>query len=111
MSQFPVNPPSFTAPPTTGGFMASTSSKLSVMAVLSLVIGILGLCTGITGILGVIFGIIAFVHINRGEGQLRGRGMAIAGTALSTVAILLTCLSVAVLFPALAKARAGAMGA
>ena len=78
---------------------------LSKLAVTSLVLGLIP-CTGIAGL---ICGVIALVRIQRRPGQLRGQGLAIAGTAVSglTGVLLLPCLA-GMLLPAFAKAKAKA---
>ena len=46
----------------------------------SLVLGCLGLFTcGVTSLVGLVVGIIALVRINKSNGQLGGRGLALAG--------------------------------
>jgi prepilin-type processing-associated H-X9-DG protein len=89
----------------------STPSKTSGLAVTSLVLGILGLLTcGLTSLVGLVLGIVALVRINKSQGQLRGQGLAIAGTAISAVFLLLVPISAAMLLPALSKAKQKAMG-
>lgn len=110
MTSFQADPPPFNAPPTTGGpIFGGARAKTSVLAVLSLVMGILGLCTGVTAPVGVILGIIAIVKINRSGGQLSGTGVAIAGTCVSSAALIFSCFGLALFLPAIAKARWQAM--
>jgi prepilin-type processing-associated H-X9-DG protein len=81
------------APPNTRG-----------MAVTSLVLGILGLLTcGITSLVGLVLGFITLSRIKKSNGQLRGRGLALAGTIVSAVCLLLGLLLPAMLLPALTK--------
>lgn len=93
-----TNPPPLpnTAPP-----------KTSALAVTSLVLGILGLFTcGITSFFGLIFGIVALVKIKGSRGTLAGNGLALAGTIVSGVFLLLIpIISAAMLLPALAAAK------
>jgi len=60
--------------------------QTSGMAVASLVLGIAGLlccCCGAPAIVGLILGILALSEINKSGGRLEGRGLAIAGIAVS----------------------------
>jgi len=86
-------------------------SKTSGLAVTSLVLGILGVLTcGLTSLVGLVLGIVALVRINKSQGQLRGQGLAMAGTIISAVFLLLVPFSAAMLLPALSKAKQKAMG-
>lgn len=88
-----------------------TPARLSALAVVSLVLGLLGLLTlGLAAIPGLILGIIALVKINKSQGRLEGTGVAIAGTAVSGVVLLLLPIMAAMLLPALAKAKGKAQG-
>jgi len=100
-------PPPFQIPPgssvTTGG---TQPSKMSVLAIASLVMGILGLfCLGITSLIGLVCGIVALVKINNSAGRLSGKGLAIAGIVTSGVLLLLLPIFAAMLLPALSKAK------
>ena len=107
----PAPPPSTTPVTPTRSVPLSTPpptepSKVSGMAIASLVLGLLTFPTcGIGGIIGLIFGILAVVKISDSRGQLTGKGMAIAGISISGFFLLLTP---AMLLPALAKAKARA---
>lgn len=80
-------PPAFG---TASGGAAPVPQKTSGMAITSLVMGILGACTlGITSIVGVILGVISLNKISKSNGQLGGKGLAIAGICVSVAAILL----------------------
>jgi prepilin-type processing-associated H-X9-DG protein len=84
-------------------------AKTSRLAVASLVLGILGLLTcGITSLVGLVLGIIGLVKVNRSNGQLSGKGLAIAGICTSALFLLMVPLYAAMLLPALAKAKARA---
>jgi prepilin-type processing-associated H-X9-DG protein len=86
------------APPLASG---ATASKVSGLAITSLVLGMLGmsLCGGgITALVGLVLGIIALVKIKNSQGRLPGAGLAIAGTAVSVLALLMW-------LPALVKER------
>jgi len=69
-----------------GGWPPAAPQPGSGLAITSLVLGILGFL-GITSVLGVIFGIVALVQI-RAQRQ-RGKGLAIAGIAVSAAWIVL----------------------
>ena len=92
----PSAPPGALSPP----------SRTSGLAITSLVLGCLGILTcGITSLVGLILGIVALVRINKSHGQLGGQGLALAGTIVSGVFLLLAPIPAAILFPALAKAK------
>ncbi|MSR64443.1 MAG: DUF4190 domain-containing protein [Verrucomicrobiae bacterium] len=80
--------------------------KTSGMAIAALVLGILGMfCWFITAIPGLILGIISLNRINRSGGQLGGKGLAIAGIAISGVMLMCGVVSMGMLLPALNAAR------
>ncbi len=94
----PVNPSS--AP------FLDQPQKTSGLAIASLVLGILGLfCFGLTAVVGLVLGIVALVKINKSQGRLAGKGIAIAGIATSGAFLLMLPLFAAMLLPALAKAK------
>lgn len=98
-----------TPPPGLQDGGASVASKMSALAVTSLVLGILGWVTlGLTALLGLILGIVALVRISNSKGALRGKGLAIAGTIVSGVFVLMLPILAALLLPALAQAKARA---
>ncbi|MFB3138004.1 MAG: DUF4190 domain-containing protein, partial [Phycisphaerales bacterium] len=103
------------APPITPGEIpGSGPTKMSVMAILSLVLGVLGFCTrGLGGLIGVILGIVALVSINKSAGRLGGQGLAIGGIVVSFAGLIVGLLVVvpAMLLPALAAAQQGARSA
>ncbi len=71
----------------------SLESKTSGLAITSFVLGILTFFTlGITAIPAIILGIMALVKIRKNAGQLKGKGLAIAGIAV-TAALLLIIVS------------------
>ena len=93
-------------PPTPPGSPPLPPPKTSGMAITALVLGCLGILTcGITSLFGLILGIIALVRINKSKGQLRGQGLALAGTIVSAVFLLFAPIMAAMLLPALAKAK------
>jgi len=107
LAEFPEFADSIRRPVTSTRPMPSRSSgippKTSGLAIASLILGILGIfCGGITAIVGLVLGIVAIVTINKSDGQLRGSGLAIAGTVVSAIVLLILP---AMLLPALAKAK------
>src|SRR5262249_49300642 len=75
----------------------------SGLAIASLVLGVLGFCSGgLTALVGLVLGIVALSKISRSQGQLGGKGLAIAAISISGVFVLLLP---ALLLPALIKAR------
>jgi hypothetical protein len=95
-------PPPLPTTPTVQG-------KFSGLAIASLVLAVLGWVTfGLTAIVGLVLGIIALVRINQSRGALRGNGLALAGTILSGVLVLMLPILAAILLPALAQAKARA---
>jgi hypothetical protein len=93
--------------------ISDTAPQTSSLAITSLVLGILGLFTcGITALFGLICGIVAMIKISKSNGQLGGRGIAIGGTVVSTVWLLIILLMVVPFFgfraltlPGLARAK------
>ena len=90
-------------PPPLPARLPPEAGKLSIMAVLSLVLGILG-CTALFGL---ILGIIAMVRVSNSKGALRGKGIALAGVIVSGVFLILVPILIlpAMLLPALAAAK------
>jgi prepilin-type processing-associated H-X9-DG protein len=87
-------------------------SKTSGMAITSLVLGILGAFScGILALPGLILGIISLVRINKSQGKMGGQGIALAGTIVSAVFVVLMPLMAAMTLPALAQAKSRAMNA
>ncbi len=101
--------PALTPPPLPAGAPAG-QAKTSGMAITSLVLGMLGILTcGITVLLsapaGLILGIVALKKIGKSQGQLCGKGLALAGIITSGVTIVLIPVFAALLLPALAAAK------
>lgn len=97
LGQTPVPiPPAGLTPPQTCG-----------LAIAALVMGILSIfCNFIMAIPAIICGIIALIKINKSRGRLVGNGYAIAGIAVPAfVMVLVTPMVLAILMPALSKAR------
>ncbi len=74
--------------PTSSPAASTDESKLSILAVLSLIFGVLG-CTVIGGVAGLICGITARRQIQRSDGRLVGGWLAMAGIILSVLMLLL----------------------
>ena len=94
MSQPPPGPPAYPAPPGWGGpppgaiySGASTTTRVSGLAVASLVTGLFFWCCAIPGIVSIVLGHIALEDIEDSGGAKSGRGMAIAGIVLGWVGI------------------------
>ncbi len=87
-----------------GVFVYSKPIKTSGMAITSMILSVscfpfLGVF-GIVWILGLVFGLVALNRINKSGGQLKGKGFAIAGIAVSSagLAVLLTLVGVLLIF-------------
>lgn len=90
----------------TGNDMPLENAKISGSAIASLVCGVIGFFTaGLAGIAGLILGIVGLNKIRKSAGQLKGEGLAIAGIAVSSTAIIVIPILVAILLPALSNAR------
>jgi len=91
--------------PGAGLSSAAGSPKTSGVAVASLVLGFLGLITcGLTALIGVVLGFIALSRIKNSNGQIGGRGIALTGTIVSAVCLLMIPLTLGMLVPALGRA-------
>jgi hypothetical protein len=102
----PAPPP---LPPLPAG-AAAPRAKMSALAVTSLVLGIIGLFTcGAAALIGLILGIIAIVKIKNSEGRLTGFGLALAGTIVSAIFVMMIPIFAAMLLPALAAAKQKAL--
>ena len=106
MSEFAAILPRPGAAPPVMAARQNTSAKLSGLAIASLVLGILGWFTlGISSLFGLGLGIWALIRINRSQGQLRGMGLALTGTILSGILVMMLPILAALMLPALAKAK------
>lgn len=95
-------------PPLPAG--AAPRAKMSALAVTSLVLGVVGLFTcGAAALIGLILGIIAIIKIRNSGGRLTGFGLALAGTIVSAVFVLMIPIFAAMLLPALAAAKQKAL--
>lgn len=116
LASLPEFAATFAAPPVgmasaVGGRPAGPAPT-SGMAVTSLVLGISGFFCLVTAIPGLILGFLAMKKIKASEGRMGGHSMALAGTIVSGVAMLMSvaiiALYAALLLPALAKAKSRA---
>jgi prepilin-type processing-associated H-X9-DG protein len=98
-----ISPPPLSPAPLTA---QAPKPKTSGLAVASLILGILGLFTcGTTALVGLILGIIAMVRIRNSGGRTGGSGLALAGTIVSAVFVLMLPLLAAMLLPAFVSAK------
>jgi len=65
-------------------------ARVDGMAIASLLCGAVGGFCGITPILGLVFGLVARSRIAKSDGQLTGRGLALAGVLVSSAMLALT---------------------
>lgn len=84
---------------------AQPPGKTSGLAISSLVLGVLG-CFGITALVGLVLGIVALAKINRSQGRLGGKGLAIAGICVSGAMLFFSMAGL--ILPAVAKAKSKA---
>lgn len=84
-----------------------TPVKTSALAIWSFILAMIGLFTFmITALPALICGIISLVKIGKSRGKLKGAGLAVAGIAIPSVAALFILpMMLAILMPALSKAR------
>ena len=85
-------------------------NKTSGLATTSLILGILGLFScGLTALFGLACGIIALIKVKNSGGRLKGDGIALAGTIVSGIFVLmmpfLVAFFAAMLLPVLAAAK------
>ncbi|MEJ0088813.1 MAG: DUF4190 domain-containing protein [Limisphaerales bacterium] len=93
-------------PPRLTSVPAGIPSRTSGLAVTSLVLGILGMFScGLTALFGLILGIVAMLKVKNSRGALSGHGLALAGTIVSGVALLMIPVFAAMMLPALAAAK------
>jgi hypothetical protein len=84
----------------------AAATKTSGMAIASLVLGILSpLTCSVSALVGVVLGPVAMGEIQKSKGQLRGNGIALAGTIISGAFLLAIPVFAALLLPAFANAK------
>lgn len=82
------------------------NAKTSGLAITSLVLGILSIFTlFLTSLPAIILGIISIFKIEKSAGQLKGKGLAIAGIAVPAASLPIVALLMGILMPALARTR------
>jgi hypothetical protein len=90
--------------------ISSQPAKTSGLAIASLVLGILGIFScGLAAIVGLVLGIIAMNRIKKSNGTLDGFALAVAGTIVSSVFLLMLPLGAAMMLSALATAKQRAL--
>jgi prepilin-type processing-associated H-X9-DG protein len=97
-------------PPPLPGAAPAAAGKTSGLAIAALVLSILGIATCgltllITAPLALILGLVAMNKIGKSQGQLGGRGLALAGVITSCVSLALLPIFAAMLLPAFAAAK------
>lgn len=99
----PVSPPAIPGAPSS---VPPPPRRTSGLAVSSLVLGILGFIScGITALVGLILGIVSLVQIKKGK--VVGKGLAITGIVLSTLALLAAPVVLGLLFREAQKGKFG----
>ena len=84
----------------------SPDAKTSGLAITSLVLGILSIFTlFLTALPAIILGIISIFKIEKSAGQLKGKGLAIAGIAVPAASLPIVALLMGILMPALSRVR------
>jgi prepilin-type processing-associated H-X9-DG protein len=84
----------------------ASAAKTSGLAITSLVLAILSPFTClITAIPAIILGIVSLVKIEKSAGQLKGRGLAIAGIVVGPASLPVVALLMGIMMPALARVR------
>jgi len=82
------------------------TAKTSSLAIAALVCAILSVFTCmLTAIPAIILGIVGLVKINNSAGQLKGKGLAIAGIVVPAATLPIIALLMGILMPALARTR------
>ncbi len=100
--QPPVPPPPPPPQPPKAQPPIEHPSRMSGMAIASLVLGLLG---PVTALVGLVLGIVAMSRISSSQGRLHGRELAIAGICVSGFMLLTFPMLAAILFPVFARAR------
>jgi len=102
----PAPPP---LPPPLPSAPRAASAPVSALAIVSFLLGGLGFCTaGITSLPGLVAGIAGLRRIQRSEGRLQGRSLAIAGICVSALTFLILPIVLAIAVPQLTQSRARA---
>ena len=77
-------------------------SRLSALAVWSLILSLLGILLCFPALGGLILGIVALVYIGKANGALRGRGLAISGIIIGALAPFICGIGSAIVIPLVA---------
>lgn len=90
-----------TAPPQSGDEPPPVKeSKLSVLAIASLLLGLIGVLSfNFVGIIGLILGILAISKIKKFPDQIRGKESAIAGVIISAISVILFWRTLSMSYP------------
>ena len=99
----PVTPGAMPQAVTYGAPAAQPSQGLATTSLVSGLVGLL-MCLPVA-IVGLVTGIIALIRTSQDPQRYRGRGMAIAGIVLSGSAMVIQPMLIAILLPALSRAR------
>lgn len=104
------NPPNFSQPPSEFVKPAMANkplpSQTSVLAIFSIIFGFLSLLFScLAGIIGVTLGVISLIRINKSNGAMSGRGLAITGIIMSIVMSMFSGLLLGMLLPAIQQVR------
>lgn len=78
--------------------------RTSAMAIWAFVLSLLPICF-LSQLTGLILGIFSLVNIGKSQGRLKGKGLAIAAVVISPSLMLFSLLMLAMLLPAVARAR------
>lgn len=86
------------------GPVVAPAARTNGLAIAALVLAVLWL-GGLGSLLAVVLGVVVLRQLRRGDGRLGGRGLAIAGTALGGVGLVLTLILAALAIPTFLAAR------
>ncbi len=107
MSQPPPPPlPPFEPQPVQALEYSAAAPRTNGLAIASLVVSIIGLIIPLGGVLGIIFGVVGLKKVR--EQGAGGRGLAMAGVIVGCFTTLTTIVGIAIMVPALNRARINA---
>jgi len=75
------------------------------LAVAAFVVSLLALCVPPLGLVGIFLGVVAMVNANKDPARCGGKGLAIAGISVGGASLIVGCVMLGVLLPALGAAR------
>ena len=93
------------SPPIDRNTPGEAPRTVSALAVTALVLGLVSLCVPAAGLIPIVLGIVALVRLKKPESQHTGKGFAIAGIATGGAGLVMTCLLIVLMLPALSAAR------